>query len=139
MAADRLHGDAQPENHDTSLSAAAATLAYKSFHMTEHASKGPMDSSDAQMAQLSSDRDTQLTLNERARRPAQVDLRDRKVARGRAHCIGMSAGMIPIETVVKGRADSPRSDRPHLLHGRSDAKRHGYFLAAGMMSRGVET
>ena len=37
MAADRLHGDAQPENHDTSLSAAAATLAYKSFHMTEHA------------------------------------------------------------------------------------------------------
>ena len=80
-----------------------------------------------------------MTLNERARRPAQVDLRDRKVARGRAHCIGMSVGMIPIETVVKGRADSPRSDRPHQLHGRSDATRHAFLQAVKMMSADFDT
>ena len=74
-----------------------------------------------------------------ARRPAQVDLRDRKVARGRAHSIGMSAGMITIETVVEGRPDSPRSDRPHQLHGRSDAKRHAFLQAVKMMSVGVDT
>ena len=80
-----------------------------------------------------------MTLNERARRPAQVDLRDRKVALGRAHCIGMSEGMIPIETVVKGRADSPLSDRPHQLHGRSDAKRHAFLQAVKMMSADFDT
>ena len=56
----------QPANHDLSLSAAAATLAHVSFHMTEHAYKGPFDSSDAQMGQLSPDRDT----CEAPRRPA---------------------------------------------------------------------
>ena len=97
MEADRLHGDAHPVNHGLSLSAASATLAHMSFHMTEHAQKGPFDSSDAQMAQLSSD----VTLDERTRRPAQVDLRDRKVARGRALCIGMSVGMNPVAAVVE--------------------------------------
>ena len=49
--AGRLHGDAQPVNHGVSLSAAAAALACKSFHMTEHTYKGPLDGPEALLAQ----------------------------------------------------------------------------------------
>ena len=126
----------QPANHDLSLSAAAATLAHVSFHMTEHAYKGPFDSSGASSAQSSPDRDTCEAPLAGWRR---LDLRDREVTRGRALCIGMSAGMITIAPMVERRSDSPRTDRPHQLQGSADANRHAYLLAVVMLSGGVET
>ena len=57
------------------------------------------------------------TVREDGRRPAQVVVRDRKVVRECALCIGMSAAMMAVAAMVDTRTDSSRTDRSHHLHG----------------------
>ena len=52
-------------------------------------------------------------VREDGRRPAQVVVRDRKVARECALCIGMSAAVMAVAAMVDTRTDSPRTDRSH--------------------------
>ena len=57
------------------------------------------------------------TSRETSRRPAQVVVRDRKVVRECALCIGMSAAVMAVAAMVDTRTDSSRTDRSHHLHG----------------------
>ena len=57
-----------------------------------------------------------MTVGESARRPTKVGSRDRKVARDPGLCVGMSAGMVRIATMVKELTDSTLEER--LLHCR---------------------
>ena len=80
-----------------------------------------------------------LTVTRRARRPTKVGPRDRKVARDRAHCIGMSAGMMRIATMVEELPNSTLDER-HLHHGWPvDGKTRSFQQAVVVKSRGVET
>ena len=58
----------------------------------------------------------------RVRRPTQVGARDRKVTRAPDLCIGMSAGMMRVATMVEARSNSPRADRPLHLHSARSAQ-----------------
>ena len=80
-----------------------------------------------------------LKLARRARRPAKVGPRDRKVARDPALCIGMSAGMMRIATMVEERPNSTLDER-HLHRGWPvDGKRRSFQQAIVVNSRDVET
>ena len=57
------------------------------------------------------------TVREDDRRASQVVVRDRKVVRECALCIGMSAAAMAVAAMVDTRTDSSRTDRSHHLHG----------------------
>ena len=80
-----------------------------------------------------------LTVGESARRPTKVGSRDRKVARDPGLCIGMSAGMMRIATMVKELTDSTPEDRP--LHCRRLRRRQprSFRQAVVMKEFDVET
>ena len=71
------------------------------------------------------------------RRPTEEDLRDRKVTRGRALCIGMSAGIMRNATMVEARSNSPRADRPHHHHGASAHISRSFQQAVVLMEKEV--
>ena len=74
-----------------------------------------------------------------SRRPTKVGSRDRKVARDRALCIGMSAGMMRIATMVEERPYSTLDER-HLHRGWPvDGKTRSFQQAVVVTRRGVET
>ena len=80
-----------------------------------------------------------LKVTRNSRRPTKVGPRDRKVARVRALCIGMSAGMMRIATMVE---ESPNStlDERHLHRGWPvDGKTRSFRQAVVVKRRGVET
>ena len=80
-----------------------------------------------------------LTVGESARRPTKVGSRDRKVARDPGLCIGMSAGMVRIATMVKELTDSTLEER--LLHCRRLRRRQprSFQQAVVMKEFDVET
>ena len=80
-----------------------------------------------------------MTVTRNSRRPTKVGSRDRKVARDRALCIGMSAGMMRIATMVEECPNSTLDER-HLHRGWPvDGKRRSFQQAIVVNSRGVET
>ena len=80
-----------------------------------------------------------LKLARRARRPAKVGPRDRKVARDPALCIGMSAGMMRIAAMVEEGPNSTLDER-HLHHGWPvDGKTRSSWQAVVVKRRRVET
>ena len=66
------------------------------------------------------------------RRPAQEDLRDRKVTREPDLCIAMSAGMMSVAAMVEELPNSMRDER-HLGCPRSFWRRSRSFLQAVVM------
>ena len=80
-----------------------------------------------------------LKLARRARQPTKVGPRDRKVARDPALCIGMSAGMMRIATMVEEGPNSTLDER-HLHHGWPvDGKTRSSQQAVVVKRRRVET
>ena len=80
-----------------------------------------------------------MTVTRNSRRPTKVGSRDRKVARDRAHCIGMSAGMMRIATMVEERPNSTLDER-HLHRGWPvDGKTRSLQQAVVMKEKDVET
>ena len=79
-----------------------------------------------------------LTAGDDARAPAKVGSRDGKVARDPDLCIGMSAGMMRVATMVEARSNAPRADRPHHLHGRVGARSRSFPQAIILMKTDVD-
>ena len=80
-----------------------------------------------------------LTVTRNSRRPTKVGSRDRKVARDRALCIGMSAGMMRIATMVEERPYSTLDER-HLHRGWPvDGKTRSLRQAVVVKEKDVET
>ena len=80
-----------------------------------------------------------LSVTRNSRRPTKVGSRDRKVARDRALCIGMSAGMMRIATMVEERPYSTLDER-HLHRGWPvDGKTRSLRQAVVVKEKDVET
>ena len=80
-----------------------------------------------------------LKVTRNSRRPTKVGPRDRKVARVRALCIGMSAGMMRIATMVEEPPNSTLDER-HLHRGWPvDGKTRSLRQAVVVKEKDVET
>ena len=80
-----------------------------------------------------------MMLARRMRQPAQVEMRDRKVARGAARCIGMVA-VVMLATAVDDRlSNSSLADRPPWPPRSHRAKAQVLLLALRMLFQSAET